>query len=47
MIKQLPDGRFRVDVRYPDGVRRTRTVCNEEATKMYEAIFLVGWVTRR
>lgn len=44
MSKQLPNGRYRVSVVCPDGVRRSRTVSNEGAAKLMEAFLKKGWV---
>jgi hypothetical protein len=43
MKKQLPDGRYRVSVLCPDGVRRSCTVGNKGAAKLMEAFLKKGW----
>lgn len=43
MSKQLPNGRYRVSVVCPDGVRRSRTYRHEGTAKLAEDIFKAGW----
>lgn len=47
MIKQLPDGRFLVDVRYPYDVRRTMIFRYEAAAKLAEALMYPNWDTKK
>lgn len=44
MSKQLPNGRYRVSVVCPDGVRRSRTYRHEGTAKLVEAFLKKGWV---